>query len=134
MPHRFELEVYWEDTDAAGIVYYANYLKFIERARSDLVRRAGMDQNRLRDEFGLFFAVKRCDIDYLAPARLGDRISVHTWIDKVGGASVEMRQDVEREGVKLVSSRVRLACMTSEGTPKRIPADYRAALARAGGG
>lgn len=132
--HRFSLEVYWEDTDAAGIVYYANYLRFIERARSDLVRQAGIDQNELRTEFGLFFAVKRCDIDYRAPARLGDRLSVATRIDKVGGASVEMTQDVERAGEILVSSRVRLACMTSEGRLSRIPADCRAALARARGG
>ncbi|MEQ9629216.1 MAG: tol-pal system-associated acyl-CoA thioesterase [Roseitalea porphyridii] len=129
-PHRFALRVYWEDTDAGGIVYYANYLKFIERARSELVGGAGVDQTALWDEAGVMFAVRRCELDYLAPARLGDALTVETRLGKVGGASVEMDQTVLRDGAALVKAMVKLGCIGRDGRPARMPADVRAALGR----
>jgi acyl-CoA thioester hydrolase len=128
-PHRFPVSVYWEDTDAAGIVYYANYLKFMERARSDLVAAAGVDQAKLLDEDGLVFPVRRCEIDYLLPARLQDDLEVITRITKVGGASIDMRQDVMRGSVALTQARIRLACVDRDGRPRRLPPQVRHILA-----
>jgi acyl-CoA thioester hydrolase len=126
--HRFPLRVYWEDTDAAGIVYYANYLRFLERARSDLVRGAGIDQAALLDGEGIVFPVRRCEIDYLRPARLDDEIQVRTRIEKLGGASMEMEQDIHRGDEALVRAKVRLACIGRNGRPRRLPSTVRAAL------
>lgn len=127
--HRFDLRVYWEDTDAGGIVYYANYLKFIERARSELVGRAGVDQAALWADPGVMFAVRRCAVDYLAPARLGDALTVRTRLGKIGGASVEMEQTVLRADVALVRAMVKLGCVGRDGRPARMPAVVRSALA-----
>ena len=87
MTHRFELRVYYEDTDLAGIVYYANYLKFIERARSEWVRERGIDQRRLRADEGIVFAVRRIEADYLAPATFDDLLTVVTDIGRHWGAA-----------------------------------------------
>ena len=127
--HRFDLRVYWEDTDAGGIVYYANYLKFIERARSELVGRAGVDQTALWADDGVMFAVRRCEVDYLAPARLGDALVVETRLDRLGGASVEMQQTVTRAGDALVRALVKLGCVGRDGRPARMPTTVRQALA-----
>jgi acyl-CoA thioester hydrolase len=132
-PHRFDLTVYWEDTDAGGIVYYANYLKFIERARSELVRAAGIDQAALWAREGVMFAVRRCAVDYLAPARLGEALSVLTRIARIGGASVEMEQTVARDAEPLVRAVVRLGCIGRDGRPTRMPAAVRRALDGADG-
>jgi len=126
--HRFRLRVYWEDTDAAGIVYYANYLRFIERARSDFVRRAGIDQWALLTAEGLSFQVRRCEIDYRKPARLDDELEVETTIQRLGGASLEMAQVVRGAGRELVRALVRLACVDGGGQPRRIPGPVRQAL------
>lgn len=127
----FPVTVYWEDTDAAGIVYYANYLKFMERARSELVAAAGIDQTALLEADGIVFPVRRCCIDYLQPARLGDSLSVTTRVDRVGGASIDMRQIVSRAGQTLAEAEIRLACIGRDGRPKRIPPEVRQALASA---
>jgi acyl-CoA thioester hydrolase len=127
-PHRFPVRVYWEDTDAAGIVYYANYLRFLERARSDLVRGAGINQSALLDDEGIVFPVKHCEIDYLQPARLDDEIQVRTRIQKLGGASLDMDQDIHRGKEALVRAKVRLACVGRNGRPRRLPSAVRAAL------
>ncbi len=127
-PHRFPVRVYWEDTDAAGIVYYANYLRFLERARSDLVRGAGINQSALLDSEGIVFPVKHCEIDYLQPARLDDEIQVRTRIQKLGGASLDMDQDIHRGEEALVRAKVRLACVGRNGRPRRLPSAVRAAL------
>ncbi len=128
LPHHFNLKVYWEDTDAGGIVYYANYLKFIERARSDLVRRAGLNQVTLLRDDGVIFAVRRCVIDYLASAKLDDDLDVVTEVTKVGGASVNMVQSVCRGDLELVRALVRIGCVDRSGRPVRMPAQARAAM------
>lgn len=126
--HRFAVRVYWEDTDAGGIVYYANYLKFAERARSELVRHAGIDQSGLHAAHGIAFAVRRCDIDYRAPARLDDLLEVVTRVDAVGGASLAMAQDVVRGDTLVVRMRVDLVCVNRDLQPVRLPTDVRHAL------
>src|SRR5690625_3299656 len=95
-PHTLTLRVYYEDTDLAGVVYYANYLKFIERGRSEALRALGVDQPALK-EAGLVFVVRRLVADYLAPARFDDLLEVRTVTRRVGGASVEMRQEGRSE-------------------------------------
>jgi len=126
--HVLPLRVYYEDTDAAGIVYYANYLKFTERARTDMLRLAGITHRELLAGAGLTFTVRRCEVDYLAPARLDDELEVHTRVLKVGPATMNAEQVVKRDGAELVRSLVRLACINREGRPRRLPAALRAAL------
>ncbi|MCW5751054.1 MAG: tol-pal system-associated acyl-CoA thioesterase [Alphaproteobacteria bacterium] len=122
------LRVYWEDTDASGIVYYANYLRFAERARSDLLRLLGVNQQRLLEEQGLALAVRACALEYLRPARLDDEIEVHSSIAEMRGASLTARQVVRRGEEELVQADVRIACIDRAGRPRRLPAQVVAAL------
>lgn len=125
MVHEFALRVYYEDTDLAGIVYYANYLKFIERARSEWVRSLGIDQGRLKGEEGIVFAVRRIEADYLRPARFDDELIVVTRMHGVSGARIVLEQEVLRAGERLFSAVVTLVCLTDTGSPARIPAEIR---------
>lgn len=126
--HRISFRVYYEDTDLAGIVYYANYLRFIERARTEWVRAQGIDQVRLRDEDGIVFAVRRVEADYLLPARFDDVIEVRTRVQAAGGARVTLSQDVWRGEERLFASVVTLVALTSSGRPARLPAPLLAAI------
>jgi acyl-CoA thioester hydrolase len=124
--HRFAVTVYYEDTDLSGFVYHANYLRFIERARSEWVRALGIDQNAMRAE-GAVFAVHRIEADFLAPARLDDRLEVTTAIAERTPARVTVAQEVARDGAALFRARVTLVCMTPEGRPRRLPPELAAA-------
>ena len=126
--HSFPLRVYYEDTDLAGIVYYANYLKFIERARSEWVRGLGIDQAQLREKQGLVFAVRRVEADYLRPAVFDDLLTVQTTLADHSGARLVLDQSVLRGEETLFTARVMLVCLTAAGTPTRFPAALRAAL------
>lgn len=128
MTHRLDIRVYYEDTDLAGIVYYANYLRYIERARTEYVRSVGIDQTRLRDEAGIVFAVRRVEADYLSPARFDDVVTVETRVAAVTGARVDLEQDVLRDGAVLFRAKVTLVALTARGTPSRLPAEIRRAL------
>lgn len=121
----YPIRVFYEDTDAAGIVYYANYLKFAERARTEWLRRLGFDHIRLKRDHDLVFAVRRCSADYIKPARLDDLVDVRTVVTKVAGATVEMDQDMYLDDTHLVSVRVKLACLDGNGAPMRMPAELR---------
>jgi acyl-CoA thioester hydrolase len=125
--HSLTLRVYYEDTDLGGVVYYANYLKFIERGRSEALRALGVDQLALK-EAGVVFVVRRLTAEYLSPARFDDLLAVRTEIGHVGGASVEMRQEVLREGVTLFRAGVQVACMDMGGRPRRLPTEVRGRL------
>lgn len=129
VPHTFPVRVYYEDTDLAGIVYYANYLKFIERGRTEFVRARGIDQGALRDETGIVFAVRRVEADYLAPAKFDDALAVETEVAEVKGASLTMLQRVMRDGAVLFSARVVLVAIDAGGRAARLPADIRQRLA-----
>ena len=126
--HVFSVRVYYEDTDAAGIVYYANYLKFAERARTEMMRALGIEHSGLMAAAGVVFAVRRCSADYLAPARLDDRLEVVTRITDVRGASLGLEQTIRRDAADLVRMHLKLACMTVAGRPARIPGTLRAEL------
>ena len=124
MTHHFAIRVYYEDTDLAGIVYYANYLKFIERARSEWVRALGVDQVQMKAD-GLVFAVRRVEADYLLPAKFDDELVVRTGMEPGSGARLVVRQDVMRGEDLLFSAIVTIICMTAEGTVARLPAVIR---------
>lgn len=126
--HRLTLRVYYEDTDLAGVVYYANYLRFIERGRSELLRDAGIDQAALKRDEGAVFVVRRLTADYLAPARFDDLLDVTTRIAALRGAAIEMVQEVRRGGELLFSARVTVACMGADGRPRRLPERLRRQL------
>ena len=127
--HVHRLRVYYEDTDAAGVVYYANYLRFAERARTEMLRDRGFDQVQIRDDEDIVFAVRACHVDYLRPSRLDDELEIHTEVEKVGGASIGIVQIVKRGDEVITEMRVALVCIRHDGRPVRIPARVRSALA-----
>lgn len=126
--HEMTLRVYYEDTDLAGIVYYANYLKFIERGRTEWVRSLGVDQVALRAETGIVFAVRRIEADYLRPAKFGDDLVVTTRLVQIGGARIVVEQAVLRLGERLFAAQVVLVCLGEDGHAARIPPGLRARL------
>jgi len=128
MTHTFPIRVYYEDTDMAGIVYYANYLKYIERARSDWVREIGVDQNAMREEDGVVFAVRRIEADYHAPAKFDDALEVRTQVQTVTGARLIMGQSLYRADTLLFEAVVTLVCVNEAGQPARLPANIRLTL------
>jgi acyl-CoA thioester hydrolase len=127
--HHFALRVYYEDTDLAGIVYYANYLKFIERGRSEWVRACGVDQVALKREAGAVFAVRRIEADYLRPARFADDLVVTTRPIALQGARLVLQQQVLRGDVLLFAAVVTLVCLADSGAARRLPAEIRRKLA-----
>lgn len=124
--HRFACRVYYEDTDLAGVVYYANYLRFLERARTEWARDRGIDQVRLRDEEGTVLAVRRIEADYLIPARFDDLIEVRTAVAGATGARLVLTQEVWRGDHRLLAAMVTLAAMDRAGRPRRLPLGLRA--------
>lgn len=117
------VRVYYEDTDAGGVVYYANYLKYAERARTEMLRHLGITNSALQDDHGLAFVVKRVEADYIGPARLDDRLDVALTLTKLGGASLEGVQTIKRDGEELVNIAIRLGVMKLSGGPGRMPKD-----------
>jgi acyl-CoA thioester hydrolase len=122
--HRFALTVYFEDTDAYGIVYYANYLKFMERARSDMIRAVGVDQATELRRSGSAYAVVEVDIRYRRPGRLGDDLQVVSTVDQVRASSVDIQQRVMRGPELLTDARVTAAFLDGVGRPRRQPQDW----------
>lgn len=116
------VRVYWEDTDAGGVVYYANYLKFLERARSEWLRALGLSQVELAQRDGVVFVVRHVAVEYLAPARFDDSLEVRSVPEELGGASLTLAQEVVRGDSLLLTARVRIACVRSaDFKPVRIP-------------
>jgi acyl-CoA thioester hydrolase len=132
MTHSMAIRVYYEDTDGAGIVYYANYLKFAERGRTEMMRTLGFAHSRIQAETGIVFTVRRLAADYREPARLDDALSVDTRIVEIGGATVLLDQQIRCDGKVLVALDVLVACVGRDGRPRRVPAGLRAALASFG--
>ena len=122
--HHFALTVYFEDTDTAGIVYYANYLKYMERARSDFLRAVGIDQRGAIDAGEGVYAVAEVAIRYLKSARLGDDLLILSTVEQVRAASVVIHQRVMRGADKLTDARVTAAFLTLDGRPRRQPRDW----------
>ena len=126
--HVYPLRIYHEDTDAGGIVYYANYLKFAERARTEMMRGAGISHVSLLADHDAAFIVRRCTVDYRQPARLDDEIEVRTTIGRVAGAHIDAEQRVVREGALLAAVGLKLGCVGRNGRAVRLPMPLRNAL------
>ena len=128
--HRYSLRVYYEDTDAGGVVYHANYLRYAERARTEALRDAGIPHAELVEQFNLMFMVNRAEIDYVRPAILDDMLVVETETSDVGGATVLLRQTVSSPRGVCATVRIKLACVRIGGNkPARIPPRWREVLA-----
>lgn len=123
--HHFPLTVYYEDTDMAGVVYYANYLRYIERARSEIVEQMGLDQNAMREN-GLVFVVTRVEADYVSSARMGDRLEVITTHQAASAVRWTFDQVVTRGDQVIFKAHVVAVTMTTGGKPVRLPAEIRA--------
>jgi acyl-CoA thioester hydrolase len=128
--HLYALRVFYEDTDAAGIVYYANYLRFIERARTEMMRLLGYEHSALREATGVNWTVRRCEIEYFRPARLDNLLIVDSTILSLGGASLDIAQTVRKGDEVLVAAKLKLACMHPNGRPARLPGGLREHLSR----
>jgi acyl-CoA thioester hydrolase len=121
-PFTHRIRVYWEDTDAGGIVFYANHLKFFERARTEWLRSLGVGQQRLREETGAMFVVLETNVSYLRPARLDEELTVTVALAETGRSALVLRQEALRDGEPLARGQIRIACVDA-GTfrPRRIP-------------
>ena len=128
-PHRYTLRVYYEDTDAGGIVYHATYLRFAERARTEALRDLGIPHAALVERYNLMFVVRRIKVDYLRPARLDESLTVVTEPLQVGGASLVLRQEVQGSAGTCAVLEVQLACVPPSGDkPARLPPPWKVAL------
>ena len=127
-PHCFALRVYYEDTDSGGIVYYANYLRYAERARTEMLRELGVESSRLMRDNNVALAVRWCVVEYLRPAVLDDHLVVETSVLRVGGATLEAVQTVRRQDFDLVRIEIKLGCMSLDGGAARLPETLRETL------
>ena len=127
-PHRLPVRVYYEDTDFSGVVYHANYLRFLERGRTELLRSAGVDQSILHAEpGGIIFAVRRMSLEYVRPARMDDLLAGETGTSEIRGASLRMSQRILREDIVLLTAEVHVAVLAG-GKPARLPDEIRRLL------
>lgn len=130
MTHHFPLRIYYEDTDAGGVVYHSNYLNFAERARTEWLREIGIDQSDFREKHGLFFVVRHCEVNYLSPARLDDKLEVISSVEPIGNSRITFVQnivDFDSKSVRATIS-VTVVCINHHLKPCRIPNDLREAL------
>ena len=127
MKHSLPIKVYYEDTDLAGIVYYANYLKFIERGRSQLVWDAGIDQSAMKSA-GIVFVVRHVEADFLAAAKFEDDLTVETEMLPQSGVKIFFNQTVMRNGQAVFAAKVTVVCMSLEGKPTRLPTEIQEKL------
>jgi acyl-CoA thioester hydrolase len=128
-PFHYKLRVYYQDTDAGGIVYHANYLNFAERARAEALRAMGVPHVEMVSQFGVMFVVRRIQIDYQRPARLDDEIRVETQVIEVGGASATLRQEFWRDSDSLAVLTIGLGCArVADGKAVRMPEIWRARI------
>jgi acyl-CoA thioester hydrolase len=129
----FPVRVYYEDTDAGGVVYYANYLKFMERARTEWLRALGFEQDELTQKAGVVFAVRSAKLEFIKPARFNDRLEVTVDIEKIGRASMSVAQSVVRGSTILCRGDIKIACVDAASfSPRELPPTVAARLAREG--
>lgn len=134
--HEFPVIIYWEDTDAGGIVYHANYLKFTERARTDLLKFIGINQQQMMADDAPNFVVRDCTIEFLRPAKLEDVLTVKTSLIEMKSATLRMQQDIFKGDEVLIKSAVRIACLQKNGRPARFSPQIKdkfASLVKASG-
>jgi tol-pal system-associated acyl-CoA thioesterase len=125
--HEIKIKVYYEDTDAGGVVYYGNYLRYLERARTEFLANKGIDVVKYHQD-GYFFVVVNVDIHYKKPAKLGDIITITTEVIDLKNATITFMNKVYKESNLLVEAKVTIACMGTDGKPKRFPEEVKNAL------
>ena len=118
---KYELKIYYEDTDAGGVVYYANYLKFLERARSEAIYEMGFSNTELKKEFGVLIIVKSCNIDYKKPAIFEDKLSIISTIKEITKTSFIMEQNINRDTELIAYADIHLVSVNLDGKPTKIP-------------
>jgi tol-pal system-associated acyl-CoA thioesterase len=118
------IKIYYEDTDAGGVVYYANYLKYMERARTEFLLDGGIDVARYHED-GFFFVVTHVEVDYKRPARLGDNIGVTTEIIEITNVTITLRHQIFKENTLIVEAVVKVACINKEGKLQKLPEEFR---------
>jgi acyl-CoA thioester hydrolase len=122
--HRLKIKVYYEDTDAGGIVYYANYLKYLERARTEFLLEKWINVAEYHNK-GYLFAVVSVDISYKRPAKLGEIIEVATEVSEITNATINFKHEIFRDDTLLIEANVKLACITKDGKPRRLPEIFK---------
>jgi acyl-CoA thioester hydrolase len=127
--HILKIRIYYEDTDCGGVVYYANYLKYCERARTEFLESRGIRMRQLIEE-GIFFVVAEASLRYLSPGRYGDILMIETFVERAGPASITFRHEIKRDatGEKLVDATVRLGCVNPQMKPLRLRQDIMGAV------
>jgi acyl-CoA thioester hydrolase len=134
MLNNFSYRIYYEDTDAGGVVYYANYLKFFERARTDFLRARNISQSELSEKENLLFVVRKCEIEYLVSAKLDDLIEVSVEVKNISAASILMYQEIKKSSQLLSRLNVEIVCIDSVSfKPKKIPLNIKASFEKGGG-
>ncbi|RPI37785.1 MAG: YbgC/FadM family acyl-CoA thioesterase [Nitrospiraceae bacterium] len=134
MGHILKIRIYYEDTDCGGVVYYANYLRYVERARTEFLESRGVSLRALMDE-GVYFVVAEASLKYLSPGRYGDILKIETTVDRVGPASIVFRHAISRDlsGEKLVEATVKLGCVSENMKPLRLRQNVLDAVTKGGG-
>ena len=117
----FDIKIYYEDTDAGGVVYYSNYLKFLERARTEMLESIGLSNKKLLEEHNTLIIVKSCNIEYIAPARLEDKIQIYSSIETFNKASFDVIQNIKKNVNLIVKAKVKLVTVNKDGKPVKIP-------------
>ena len=124
-----EIKVYYEDTDSGGVVYYSNYLKFLERARTEMINSVGLSNKKLLDEHKSLIIVKSCNIEYMKPAKLEDKIQIYSSIESFNKASFIMNQNIKKENDLIVKAKIKLVTVNQEGKAIKIPSVLEKQLA-----
>ena len=125
MEFKSSFKVYYEDTDSGGVVYYANYLKFLERARTDAITSLGFSNNKLVEKFGIYIIVKSCNLNFLKPAKLEDKLNIISKILEVKNVSIKMRQNILVDDSMIVEAEILLASINKDGKPSKLPNEFK---------
>ncbi len=123
MPNEFkhEIKIYYEDTDSGGVVYYSNYLNFLERARTEMIESFGLSNKKLLEEYKTLIIVKSCNIEYVSPAKLEDKIQIYSSIESLGKASFVVIQNINKDDDLIAKAKLKLVTVNQEGKPVKIP-------------
>jgi acyl-CoA thioester hydrolase len=125
MEFKSRFKVYYEDTDSGGVVYYANYLKFLERARTDAITSLDFSNNKLVEKFGIFIIVKSCNLNFLRPAKLEDNLDIISKVMEVKNVSIKMKQNIFVNDSRIVEAEILLASVNNEGKPSKLPDEFK---------
>ena len=126
---KHEIKIYYEDTDAGGVVYYSNYLKFLERARTEMIETVGLTNKKLLEEHKTLIIVKSCNIEYISPVKLEDKIQIYSTIETLNKASFVVIQNIKKDNNLVVKAKLKLVTVNQEGKPTKIPSVLEKKLA-----